>query len=637
MVRLVDDAADLFVDLLGDLLGIVALLGDLPAQEDELFLAPERARPEAFAHAPLRDHLPRDVRRALDIVLRAGGHFAEDQLLGHVAGQRRREHVLELRARAQVPILFGQEPGEAARHATRDDADLERRVRVRERPPHERMAGLVVRDDALLLRRDDAALALGTGDDPVHRLVELLHRDALLVGARRQNRRLVHQVREVGAGEARRLLRQRQQVDVLVQRLPLGVHLENRLPPAHVGPVQHDLTVEAARAQERGVEDVGAVRRRDDDDVCVGVEAVHLDEDLVQGLLALVVAAAQTSTTLSADGIDFVDKHDARRVALGLVEQVAHAARAHTHEHLDELGAADGEERHASLARYRAREQRLPRARGADEQHAARDARPEGSELLRILQELDDLLQLFLRLVHAGDVDERHGRLVAGEHPGAALPEVHGLCVRALRLPHHEDEDGAEDEERQEVDEQPDPVPELARLLHVDLNAFVDVVDVVVLQELEQIRPFGQARLDGRRVALELHRERLSRDVDALDLALLGVLDDFGERLALRAARRAEEGDDDRDDSDQDEQINEAVAKPAGVHPCPGSRASAGRRPQESPLLYPSAPTPGHRTFGGTRRRRRRWSIGLIFKPRQRRRVTLSPAYSSSSDARRPP
>src|SRR5581483_3543416 len=56
LVRVVDEAAHLFVDLLGDLLAVVPLLGDLPAEEHELLLVTERPRAEALAHAPLRDH-----------------------------------------------------------------------------------------------------------------------------------------------------------------------------------------------------------------------------------------------------------------------------------------------------------------------------------------------------------------------------------------------------------------------------------------------------------------------------------------------------------------------------------------------------------------------------------------------------
>ena len=135
-----------------------------------------------------------------------------------------------------------------------------------------------------------------------------------------------------------------------------------------------DLAVEAARPQEGRVEDVGTVGGGDHDHVRVRVEAVHLDEDLVERLLALVVAAAEAGAALAADRVDLVDEDDARGVALGLVEQVADAAGADADEHLHELGAGDAEEGHAGLAGDGPGHERLAGSRRADQQHAARDA-----------------------------------------------------------------------------------------------------------------------------------------------------------------------------------------------------------------------------------------------------------------------
>jgi hypothetical protein len=116
--------------------------------------------------------------------------------------------------------------------------------------------------------------------------------------AGREQRRLVHQVLEVGARQAGRAARDDLEVDVLGQRHLLGVHLEDALAAAHVGARHHDAAVEAAGAQERRVEHVGAVGRGDDDDALVGLEAVHLDEELVERLLALVVTAAEAGAAV---------------------------------------------------------------------------------------------------------------------------------------------------------------------------------------------------------------------------------------------------------------------------------------------------------------------------------------------------
>ena len=320
------------------------------------------------------------------------------------------------------------------------------------------MAALVVGDDRLLGVRDDPRLALRARDDPLQGFLELGHADDLLVAPRGEDGRLVDEVGEVRAGEARRLAGDAFDLDALVERLALGVDLQDLGPALHVGAVEDDLAVEPARAQERRVEDVGPVGRGDDDDVRVGVEAVHLDQDLVEGLLALVVAATEAGAALAADRVDLVDEDDARRVALGLVEQVADAARADADEHLDELRARDAEERHARLACDRTGHQGLAGAGRSDEKDAARDARAERVELLRVLQELDDFLELRLGLVDAGHVVERDDRLVAEEHPGAALAEAECLVIGALGLAHHEEDEPADDQERQETgQEQAEP------------------------------------------------------------------------------------------------------------------------------------------------------------------------------------
>ncbi len=172
--------------------------------------------------------------------------------------------------------------------------------------------------------------------------------------------------------------------------------------------------------QQRRVEDVGPVGGRDHDDVVLRLEAVHLDQQLVERLLALVVAAAHAGAAVAADGVDLVHEDDAGAVLLGLLEEVADAARADADEHLDEVRARDREERHAGLAGDRAREQRLAGARRSVEQHALRNPGAERLELLRVLEELLDLVELLDGLVDPGDVTEGDLRRVDRHPLGAA-------------------------------------------------------------------------------------------------------------------------------------------------------------------------------------------------------------------------
>src|SRR6266516_4890307 len=85
-------------------------------------------------------------------------------------------------------------------------------------------------------------------------------------------------------------------------------------------------------------------------------EPVELDEKLVEGLLAFVVATAEPGAAVPADRVDLVHEHDRRRVRLRLLEQVAHPRGADADEHLHEVGDVDGVVGDAGLASDRARE-----------------------------------------------------------------------------------------------------------------------------------------------------------------------------------------------------------------------------------------------------------------------------------------
>src|SRR5688500_10561751 len=129
----------------------------------------------------------------------------------------------------------------------------------------------------------------------------------------------------------------------------LGVDGEDPLASLHIRPVDHDAPVEAAGAEERRIEHVGTVGRRNADYALVRLEAVHLDQQLIQRLLALVMAAAEAGPAVAPDGVDLVDEDDARGVLLALLEQVPDAGSADPDEHLDEIRTANREERDVGL------------------------------------------------------------------------------------------------------------------------------------------------------------------------------------------------------------------------------------------------------------------------------------------------
>ena len=181
------------------------------------------------------------------------------------------------------------------------------------------------------------------------------------------------------------------------------MHLEDVLAAFQVGQLHGHAPVEAAGTRQGRVERLGTVCGGEDDHARVVLEAVHFREQLVERLLALVVAH-HVAAALGADGVDLVDEDDAGRFFLGLLEQVAHFRRAHAHEHLYELGTGHGKKRHVRLAGHGLGQHGLAGAGRADEQDALGHLRADVAVAAGIVQVLDDLRQVLLGLVLAGHV-----------------------------------------------------------------------------------------------------------------------------------------------------------------------------------------------------------------------------------------
>ena len=403
--------------------------------------------------------------------------------------------------------------------------------------------------------------------------------DRALAAARRHQRRLVDEIGEIGAGEAGRAARDDLRIDIRGERHLAHMDLEDLLAADDVGVRHDDLPVEAARPQQRRVEHVGPVGRGDQDHALVRLEPVHLDEQLVQGLLALVVAAAEPGAAMPADRVDLVDEDDAGRVLLALLEHVAHPAGADADKHLDEIRAGDREERHIRLAGDRARQQRLAGAGRADQQHALRDLAAEPLKFLRVLQVLDDLLEFLLRLVDAGDILEGDAADLLGQQPRAALAETHRPAAAALHLAHEEDPDADQQQHREPRDQH----AEQRRHVLVDRrggdpHALVD-------------QPADQARI-GRRVGAEgaavgeMAGDVVALDRDVGDLAAIDVGDEIRKReRRLRAAGRGglkqiEKRDEKQPDDDPEGEILAEIVHAEGLSLPPSAPRSDAPVPE---------------------------------------------------------
>ena len=335
-----------------------------------------------------------------------------------------------------------------------------------------------------------------------------------------EQRGLVHQVRQFGAREARRSARDLAEIHSHADGDFARVDAENLLPSPHIRCAHGHVTIEPAGPQQRRIQNVGTVGRGNHDDAGVRREAVHLDEELVQRLLALLVAQ-RIAAAAAADGVELVDEDDARLVTPRVLEQLADARCADAGVHLDEIRAAREQERHLRFAGNGPGQQRLARAWRADEQHPFRDPSADRLEAAGVAQEIDELFHFFLGFVDARHVLERHGhRFRIGL---AHLALERGDAARCDPIHHH-----AERRDEPDAEHGRDVVVggRFRERLHIDPDVFA--------------REIGDERgVGGHVVARRRRAERLS--VRTSDLEVVPGDDDRRHRAALEVTQEVRE------------------------------------------------------------------------------------------------
>ena len=216
------------------------------------------------------------------------------------------------------------------------------------------------------------------------------------------------------------------------------MHLQDLLASLDIRQTHIDLTVKAAGTQQRLVQNISTVGGRHDDDAIVGLKAVHLHQQLVQGLLALIVTAAQTCAALTTHSIDLINKDDAGHGLFGLVEQIAHAGCTHADVHLHKVRAGDGVEGHTGFTSTSTGQQGLTGTRRAYQQHAMRDTGTQRIELIRALEELHNFLEFLFFLVLTGHIGKGGSLFVLVLVLYLGLAHVHDAAATGAATHHGE-------------------------------------------------------------------------------------------------------------------------------------------------------------------------------------------------------
>src|SRR5580765_973750 len=135
------------------------------------------------------------------------------------------------------------------------------------------------------------------------------------------------------------------------------------------------------------------------------------------------MTSAQPCSTEPTNGIDFVDKDNARRMFFPLLEEIANTGCSDTDKHFYEIRSADTKERHTGFTGNGLGQQRFSCPGRTDNQDALGNAAAELLKLARILEKLDDLEHFVLGFIDTRNVGEQYLLTLLRQHTSAALPE----------------------------------------------------------------------------------------------------------------------------------------------------------------------------------------------------------------------
>jgi hypothetical protein len=182
-------------------------------------------------------------------------------------------------------------------------------------------------------------------------------------------------------------------------------------------------------------------------------------------------------------------------------------------------------------------------------------------EFAGVAQKLDDLLQVLLRLVDAGDVLEGHAAMRLGQELRPRLAEAERLAARPLHLAGEEDPHPDQGDEGKPGDEQRHEPG------HVVLRRSRRDGDLLAVEALHQAGVVGRIGVEAAAVGVGA-MDFLALDDDVADLAGINVIEQLRERDVLRnrALPRVLEYREKRQQQQDDNHPEGEIAQ-IGIHP----------------------------------------------------------------------
>ena len=375
--------------------------------------------------------------------------WSEDHQLRSTAAERNHEVGQTGRsgdqARVQL-LLIWHETGVTTCRSPGKNRDLIQFVGSRQQGCHEGMTDFVISDQSFF---GTVLKGLGTEahGDAFQGPFQLAIADEGLLFTGREDGCLVDQVGQLSTGETRCSASPCRQIDLGIQRSRSRMNAKNLLTAAAIRQRHVDAPIKASWTGEGCIQHISSVGGCQQNHPRIVGKTIHFREQLVQGLLPLVIPSTDSGTALTTDGVNLIDEHDAWGLLLRLTEQITDPTGPDPDKQLNEFGGGHRKERHLRFTGDGTGQECFSSARGTHEQHATGNLGAKTGERFRLLKEGDHLLELLLGVVDAGNVLKAHLKILLGLQPWLTAAETKGTVghlggsTQQERQPYHQEQD----------------------------------------------------------------------------------------------------------------------------------------------------------------------------------------------------
>ena len=202
---------------------------------------------------------------------------------------------------------------------------------------HKSMSTFVVGNGAPFLFGHNAALLFWPSYHALHSLFYFVHTNYLLMTTRCKKCSFIQKIGQISARKSRRQFCKCPKPHIGCKWFILSMNLKNGFSAFNIGGINLNTSIKTTRAQKCWVQNVRTISCSNKNNCVTLCKTIHFYQQLIKRLFALIMTTANSSSTLTANRIYFVDKNNGRSCMFCLLKEVANTRSAYANKHFNKI------------------------------------------------------------------------------------------------------------------------------------------------------------------------------------------------------------------------------------------------------------------------------------------------------------